>query len=454
MVHIKIKKGLNIPFQNIENNEVQIIEKKPHFISLNLNPFEDLKLKLVKKIGDPVKIGEPIAIDKSCPDRRFVSPAAGEIQDIIRGLKRRILDIPIEVYQEEDYINFEPLDPQSTSQDNVMLRLIEGGAFPHIRKRPLDRLATPHEFPKTIFIKAIESAPFIPPPGFQVKGYEDLFQAGLATLNQLCPNQVHLIHEKNCDIKDFTEAKNVNLHSAEGPHPIANPSLHIQQIKPITTMNDIIWILGVHDVIVIGSLMIKGHYHIDKVIAIAGSAIDKTSQQYVKARTGYPIQGLIDNLKLQEPMRLISGDPLTGITCEKESYLNFYHSTLYILLENQKREFLHFFRFGLNKFSASRTYLSGILKRKKSTSFTSNQYGEERSFIDGSIYEKVMPLNIPTMELVKAVLAEDFELAVKLGLLEVASEDFALPAFICPSKIEMPFIIKKGLREYAEEYCN
>ena len=63
-----------------------------------------------------------------------------------------------------------------------------------------------------------------------------------------------------------------------------------------------------------------------------------------------------------------------------------------------------------------------------------------------------MPFQIPTMHLIKAILAEDYDLAVELGLLEVAEEDFALPAFICPSKIEMVEIVKNGLQAYAEEY--
>ena len=62
-----------------------------------------------------------------------------------------------------------------------------------------------------------------------------------------------------------------------------------------------------------------------------------------------------------------------------------------------------------------------------------------------------MPFNIPTSLLIKAVLAEDFERAVELGLLEVAPEDFALPTFVCPSKIEMVEIMGKALRRFASQ---
>jgi Na+-transporting NADH:ubiquinone oxidoreductase subunit A len=59
-----------------------------------------------------------------------------------------------------------------------------------------------------------------------------------------------------------------------------------------------------------------------------------------------------------------------------------------------------------------------------------------------------MPMNIPTMFLLKAAISKDFEQAEQLGLLEVIGEDFALPAFVCPSKIEMPAIIDQTLKEY------
>jgi len=67
------------------------------------------------------------------------------------------------------------------------------------------------------------------------------------------------------------------------------------------------------------------------------------------------------------------------------------------------------------------------------------------------MYEKVMPLPIPTMHLTKAVMAEDYDLAEQYGLLEVDSEDFALATFVCPSKMEMTEIIKNGLQTYAKQ---
>ena len=67
------------------------------------------------------------------------------------------------------------------------------------------------------------------------------------------------------------------------------------------------------------------------------------------------------------------------------------------------------------------------------------------------LYDKYQPLNIWTDYLVRAVLANDTEEAVKLGILEVEPEDFALSAFACPSKMDLVGIIRKGLQDIEKE---
>ncbi|MDN3507592.1 MAG: NADH:ubiquinone reductase (Na(+)-transporting) subunit A, partial [Simkaniaceae bacterium] len=117
------------------------------------------------------------------------------------------------------------------------------------------------------------------------------------------------------------------------------------------------------------------------------------------------------------------------------------------LSDDKKGAFLHFMRLGLGRYSASRTYPSG----KKEKEFSTLQHGEERPFVDGDVYQKVMPLEISVIELVKAIMTENYERAEELGLLEIAPEDFGLPSFVCPSKIPMTDIVQQGLRKYVEQ---
>ena len=132
-------------------------------------------------------------------------------------------------------------------------------------------------------------------------------------------------------------------------------------------------------------------------------------------------------------------------------FLGFYDTSLVAIprREEECREFLHFFRFTKEAYSFSRTYFSNPFHRGDYF-FSINPHGEERPFIDNTLYDRVMPLSISTMHLVKALLAEDDDQAMELGLLEVDAEDFALPAFVCPSKIEMVEILKQGLMRCSE----
>ena len=458
MVAIKIKKGLDIPITGKPAGNVKPFTQSGQAyrslkqIGLNLSEFSDLRFTLTAKLNDKVRIGDPIVEDRLCPGRMFVSPAAGTIIEIRRGLKRVLHDIVIEVDPVEDIKKFPPLNPNQASRDEIIQRLMEGGGFSHIKRRPFELLADPRHLPRTIFVKAIESLPFYPPAEMQVEGHENLFQAGLDSLKKMTDGQVHLIHHANSSI--FANYKNVQIHTAEGPHPIGNLSLHIQEIDPVRSTQDVIWTLDAHDVLVLGSLLLKGEYFIERVIGIGGPACVPDQTGFFRVREGFPIEALLaGRVPHSEGLtRVISGDVLTGHQVENDDFLGFNDFALVLIRENVDRELLHFFKLGTNKYTASGAYLTGFLNPEKQTfDFTTNQHGEARPFIDSSMYDKVMPLNVPTMNLVKAVMAEDYELAEKLGLLDVVPEDFALPTFVDPSKIEMTEIIKNGLRAYSKD---
>src|SRR5208337_3984680 len=97
---------------------------------------------------------------------------------------------------------------------------------------------------------------------------------------------------------------------------------------------------------------------------------------------------------------LISGNPLTGQQVEPEDYLGYEDTVFCIIPEQTKREFMHFFRLGTDKYTFSKTYLSGHVDNShREYDFTTSQHGEHRPFIDSTLYDEVMPLNVPTMQL-------------------------------------------------------
>lgn len=455
MSAIRIKKGLDIPMNGLPQGSPKKLHSNgrdvpiTHF-ALDFSPFEELRFTLLVKQDERVKLGQPLAEDKAVPGRYFVSPAGGIVKEIKRGLKRRLLSIVIAADGEEEKQVFEPLSIETSTRETLIQRLKEGGLFAHIRQRPFNLLAHPASEPRAIFVKAIESAPGTPPAEMQVLDHETEFQAGLSALKKLTTGLVHLIYREESPCKAFTEAKDVSLHTIEGPHPAGNSSIHIHHIDPIRSAQEVVWTLSTLDVIAIGTLLLKGEYYVDRIIGICGNGIIDGLQGYFFGRMGCPISALTGGRVEKGWYRLISGNCLTGQKVEVTDFLGFYDTCFTVIPENTDREFMHFFRPGMDKYSASRTYLSGFF-HNQTFDFTTSMHGEHRAFVIGSPYDAVMPMNLTTEVLVKAIMAEDYDLAEELGLLEIDSEDFALPSFVCPCKIEMVEIVKQGLRAHAKE---
>lgn len=439
-MHLHSKKGLRIPIVgNPESLEIQEESISSH-IGLDLASFTPIIRLLVKK-GDKVLLGGPIAEERDFSMRKFVSPAGGIVTDIIRGEKRKPLYVVIEVSKKEKEHKYKTINIEKATVEEILSLFLMSGIFTKIYQRPYNILASPKRPPQAIFVIGAASAPYVPSPILHIVGYEEWFQAGLTLLSRIAP--VHITH--NAEKTFFPQIANVSQHTLSGLHPIANASFAIYHINPIIKTTDLVWTIQACDVIAIGKLAMCGTLHYSRVVSVAGDAIRPECRMLLRVREGVNIGHIIKNRLNEGNIRVISGDPLMGRQVTDREFLGMFHYVVCAIYERpKKRKMFNFLRLGKQTFTATRTYLSGFYPNR-CYSFTTNQHGEERAFIDASIYDKVMPMRIPTMHLVKAILVEDFELAEQLGLLEVAEEDFALAAFICPSKIDIVQIVKNGL---------
>lgn len=449
MVSIVVKKGLKIPLTGQPISEKIVDLSMPDILALDLDPFFSTKFNFLAKPGDFVKIGDVIAQDKDQEDMVFVSPASGKIREIRRGEKRRPLKVVIEA-EDQDYKEFDP--PSLEKKEALMSFLASSGFLTHIKKRPCNTYPDSKKFPEAIFIKAVETAPFVPPAEMQVIGFENLFEKGLEVLASLS-DKVHLVHDKNTACQTFSKASFVKTHQVNNLFPACSSSLHIYHIYPIMNPSQVVWVLDVVDVITLGRLFLEGKYHISKVISRCGELLPEKERRYLRAFRGYPLGYLLSEDLEEKNIRILSGNPLSGEFSDLQGFLGFFDYSISLVKENVKRELFHFLGLGLNKFSATKAYLSGFFnKRKKPYLFSTNQHGEERAFVESDLYQRVMPMDIPVMDLIKAIMTEDFDKAVEFGLLEISPEDFILPTFVCPSKIEMYHIVKEGLDKYAKQY--
>jgi Na+-transporting NADH:ubiquinone oxidoreductase subunit A len=312
-----------------------------------------------------------------------------------------------------------------------------------IRQRPFGVIANPKQKPKSIFISAFDSNPLAPDNDFIIDQDAGNFQVGLDALRKLTDGDVHLnTHEEKTVSKVFTEANGVTINKFSGPHPSGNIGVQIHHIDPLNK-GEVVWYLYPQDVQIVGRLFNQGRFDASRVVALTGSQVK--SPAYYKTIIGCSVKNLLAHGGLKEGVnRIISGNVLTGNVISADDYLGFYDTQLTVITEGNEPEFMGWLTPGLDKFSMSRSFFSWLTPSKK-YSLNSNLHGEERPFVVTGEYEKVFPMDIYPVHLLKAIMIEDVELMEKLGIYEVAEEDFALCEFVCTSKIESQDIIRKGL---------
>jgi len=440
---ITIKKGLNL---NIAGEAEKAIANIFSSCTCAVKPTDFKGMspipKLLQQEGDMVKAGSPLFFDKTRPDIIITAPVSGKIIAIERGDKRAITSIIIEADKEREYIQFDVKEPQELSREEIKQLLLKSGLWAFIRQRPYDIIANPEQTPKAIFISAFDTSPLAPDQDFIVHGKGDIFQLGLDAICKLTDGKTHLnIQADETVSKVFLNSKGVQINKFRGPHPTGNVGIQIHHIDPINKGN-VVWYLTPQDVLTIGRFFQKGIYDATRLVALTGSEVKLP--KYYKAHIGACVKNMLENNTTDINKRIISGNVLTGKKIDADGHLCFYDTQLTVIPEGDYFEFLGWLMPGFNKLSISRTFPAFLFPKKKFRPDT-NYHGEERAFVMSGQYEKVLPMDIYPVHLIKAILTNDIDKMEHLGIYEVSEEDFALCEFVCTSKIEVQDIIRKGL---------
>jgi Na+-transporting NADH:ubiquinone oxidoreductase subunit A len=444
---IRIKRGANI---NLKGTAKKVIQEANPAKTYALKPdnFFGTVPRLMVKEGESVAQGAPVFHDKKDPRVLFVSPVSGTIKEIRRGAKRKILEIVIEP-QTGKAITHKIPTGSSIDRKAIVALLLNSGAWPFIKQRPYGILADPDLTPKAIYVSTFASAPLDVEFAFLLKNQKENFQKGIEILNHLVDAPVVLSVES--DFPDFfQEVKGVELLPVKGPHPAGNVSVQMHRHNPLN-MGEKAWEVRPEDVANIGSLFNTGQFFARRTLAVAGSSV--TYPHYIISRIGAAIDSIcsltgIDNSRQN---RYINGDVFTGVAVSPEGHLDFYNNLLTVIPEGKQYRMFGWLPFVDNKVpSLSNTSLSWLFGRS-GYEVNTNLNGEERAFVVTGEMEKVFPMDIYPMQLLKACMAGDIEKMEALGIYEVLPEDFGLIDYANTSKIEAQQIIREGIELMIKE---
>ncbi|MDW5287835.1 Na(+)-translocating NADH-quinone reductase subunit A [Formosa sp. PL04] len=439
---IKITKGLDI---KLKGEAEKALESAVISNTYTLRPedFHGVIPKLVARVGFKVKAGSPVFYDKANETVQFVSPVSGEIVDILRGEKRRILSIKIQADKEQTYLENEKINLNSATAEALSLYLQATGCWAFIKQRPYDVIANPTKQPKAIFISGYDSAPLAVDLDFVLQGKEAELQAAVTALGKLTSGKVH-VSVKNGSNSPLAGLSGVSVHKLSGPHPIGNVGTQINKINPVNK-GEVVWTVNPQDLVIIGELLLTGKFNAERIVALVGSSVQKP--RYFKTKIASEIATIIYDNGVEESgnNRIICGNVLSGKQVKPDGNLDYYSNLITVIPEGDDYELFGWNKPVFNKISQSRALTFSWLTPNKKYDLNTNTNGEHRAFVLTGNYEKVFPLDIFPLQILKSCMYTDLDEMEALGMYEVAPEDFALTEFVCVSKQPHQEIIRKGL---------
>ena len=445
---IKIKRGFNINLAGKAEKQISEINPSETYA---IKPTDFLGIKRPKVLvqeGENVKAGSPLFYCKMMDKVKYTSPVSGEVVGIVRGEKRKLLEIRILA---DKTIGFESFKKYSVSEINNISKkqaadlLCQSGVWPHIIQRPYGIVANPDEDPRDIFISAFDSNPLAPDYDFILQNQEPYLQAGIDILKKFTSGDVHITLNADSEFsKIFSHLKDVKLHKISGPHPSGNVGVQIHHINPIRK-TDLVWTTTPYGMMQIGKLFLEGKYDASKIIALAGSEVKEP--RYYKVISGVQVKKLLQNKIKSDNHRIISGNVLTGEKIKMDGYLGFYDHLLTVIPEGNQNELFGWFKptFEWLSFHKALGLFSFLNSGKKEYTLTTNTRGDKRAFVQTGVFEQVMPMDIYPTYLFKSIMAEDYDEMEALGIYEVIEEDVALCEFVDVSKHNLQQLVRKGL---------
>ena len=438
---IRIKKGLNI---NLVGAAEQTTSKAvlSNVYAIQLSDFHGITPKMIVKQGAEVKAGEPLFYNKNIENMLFVSPVSGELVEIERGDRRRILTLKILADKTQEAFAGAVLDVEKASKEELKAALLKSGCWPFIKQRPYDVVANPDATPKSIFISGYSSAPLQADLDYVLQGKEKELQAAITALGKLTPGKVHVTVGSSGN-SPLANLNGIELHKVSGPHPAGLVGTHISKLDPINK-GETVWTVSPQDLVIIGEYLLTGKFNAERVVALAGSSVK--APKYYSTKIGAEISTFLYASGVnEENFRVINGDVLTGTKSKPDGFLGFYNNTVTVIPEGDDYELFGWNKPVFNKISATRALTFSWMQPNKKYELDTNTNGEHRAFVVTGQYEEVFPMDIFPMQLLKACMVKDLDEMEQLGLYEVAPEDFSLTEFICISKQPHQKIIREGL---------
>ena len=211
--NIYLKKGLDLPISGVaaQNTKKVIV---PDVVAVKPTDFRGLVPKLLVREGDKVLAGTPVLADKMSQNILFASPVSGTVAEVVRGEKRKLLEVRIKADEKQEYVDYGVRKVADMTAGQIKEALLAAGLWPAIQQRPYGIIANPEAKPKAIFVSAFSTAPLAANTEYALREDYEHIQTAVNALGKLTDGGVHMsFNSENYSGTPFHRLENVIQHT-------------------------------------------------------------------------------------------------------------------------------------------------------------------------------------------------------------------------------------------------
>lgn len=438
---INLKKGLNLNLAGGLTSASPQRVYRPEFVAVSPDDFPGFMPKMDVREGDSVCIGSPLMHHKTAPEVKIVSPAAGVVERIERGARRKVERVVVRVAAEQTSVTIDAVDTADAAAVRRVLQ--QSGLWAMMRQRPFDIVPEADSQPRDIFVTALDTAPLALEleRSLEASAAKEL-EAGVKVLKTLTAGNIYIGVARGSKLPDLQGAETVEFPAL---HPAGNAGVQAANIAPVNK-GETVWTLDVVTLAKIGRMVLEKTVDFTVNVAVTGPEVK--TPEIVTTVAGAELKGMLaDNLTHAggEHLRIIAGNVLTGVPQSLgDGYLRYPYRQVTVIAEGDNAdEFMGWASLSPSKMSESRTFFGKLLGKAFRPDARLN--GGRRAMIMSGVYDKYLPMDVMPEFLLKAINAKDIDRMEALGIYEVAPEDFALAEYADPSKIELQQMVRQGL---------
>ncbi len=407
-MRISIRQGLQVALPGTPEQRVDP-GKQVSSVGFDGADFADIRCEIMVAEGDAVAVGSPLFRDRKRPDILFTAPAAGIVERIALGPRRRLASLELRVGTGKA-VRFSV--PAAPARDSVQHLLLESGLWTAFRARPFGRIPDPGSAPEAIFVTAIDTYPLAADPKVALQDWRTAFAHGIDLLTILTEGPVFICQAPGENL--VGERSKVRCVQFAGPHPAGLPGTHIHRLLRLRPGRRV-WQIHCQDVVSIGRLLESGMLAPERVISLAGPGVRRP--RLVRVPAGASLDDLVAEELTEGGMQILSGPAIAG---REGLFLGRHHWQVTILPYQQPRR--------------GHDWLPSFFAFKQT-----------EPVIPSEALEQALGLDIPVVPLLRALSVGDVETATRLGCLELLEEDLALPAYASGSRQDFPSLLRSTL---------